>query len=637
MTVCTIDFETYYDQDYSLSKMTTQEYIEDPRFQIMGFSVMQDDSAPKWIVGGDMDRMGQVLRWLNARHKGWTAQNSLFDFSILAHHFDVHPEIMLDTRSMGNALLKPFTKGASLAVMAEYFRLPPKGDALASFKGRRLETLDEHDLFRMQEYCCHDTWLCRQIYKRLRPDIPNHEIMAIHRVLEMFTKPGLILNPAPLEEALEEERQRQADVLDAIGGFTKADLNSNDRFAAALTIMGVDPPRKISPRTKKPAYAFARKDLEFLALLDHEDPCVVALVEARLAVKSNLIETRAKRLQALAALPSGKLRVPTVYYAAHTGRLGGTDGLNLQNLTRGSKLRQALCAPEGYKIVAADLSQIEARMTAAFVGEQHILQQYRNKEDIYSHLATMIFGRDVNKEEHPAERFVGKVAELSLQYGAAEKAFELMLRTSGQALPRDLPINQLAYRTVGIYRKGHPATVTAWALMDRILKTVLFQGASGSSVVSDPRVQYTDGLLCMGPVKFYRGRIYLPNGMGLVYNQLGYRPTQRVIDNALVDHNMFSYVYNGGVSSIYGAKVLQNIIQALAAIALREYWLHLSKAYRIVLQVHDELVAVVRDDSVERAVQDIRHCMSTPPAWMPDLPVACEIKVGQNYLEAKVV
>ena len=86
----------------------------------------------------------------------------------------------------------------------------------------------------------------------------------------------------------------------------------------------------------------------------------------------------------------------------------GGDTTNPQNLPRGGALRESIEAPEGHMIVACDSSQIEARTLAWFAGQEDLLDDFRRNADVYSIFASKVFGHEVNKHDHPKERFVGK-------------------------------------------------------------------------------------------------------------------------------------------------------------------------------------------------------------------------------------
>jgi DNA polymerase len=217
---------------------------------------------------------------------------------------------------------------------------------------------------------------------------PVKELKVIDTTLRMFVEPTLRLNLPMLESHLETVKERKAKLL-AVAQADKDSLMSNDKFAELLMLLGVEPPTKISARTGKQAWAFAKTDEEFKALLEHADPRVQALVSARLGNKTTLEETRTQRFIDIAL--RGSLPVPIKYYAAHTGRWGGDDKINLQNLpSRGqnaNKLKLSIEAPEGYVIIDSDSSQIEARTVAWLAGQNDLVEAFDKGEDVYKIMA----------------------------------------------------------------------------------------------------------------------------------------------------------------------------------------------------------------------------------------------------------
>ena len=129
-----------------------------------------------------------------------------------------------------------------------------------------------------------------------------------------------------LFRSLADVKGRKAKLLDEAGANLE-DLMSNQKFAELLRGLGVEPPTKISPTTGKEALALAKSDEGFKALADHPDVRVQTLVAARLGNKTTLEETRTERLLGIAG--RGTMPVPLAYYAAHTGRWGGSDKLNI--------------------------------------------------------------------------------------------------------------------------------------------------------------------------------------------------------------------------------------------------------------------------------------------------------------------
>ena len=255
----------------------------------------------------------------------------------------------------------------SLAALAKRYGLPDKGDEVVRAIGKRRADFSAAEMAAYAAYCRHDTDLCYQIFNRLlagvRGGFPKSELQLIDMTLRMFTEPCLQLNTRALEAHLVATVEAKQQLLGRVG-LDKKELMSNDKFAAQLQALGVDPPRKVSPTTGKEAWAFAKTDEEFKALQEHEDADVQALVAARLGNKTTLEETRTQRFIDISG--RGLLPIPLRYYAAHTGRWGGSDKINLQNLpSRGpnaKKIKQAIEAPPGKVLVESDSSQIEARV-----------------------------------------------------------------------------------------------------------------------------------------------------------------------------------------------------------------------------------------------------------------------------------
>jgi DNA polymerase I-like protein with 3'-5' exonuclease and polymerase domains len=349
-----LDFETHYSQTYSLSKLTTEEYIRDPRFEVIGVSVQVNDDPPEWCSGGKSTIAAFLAKydWDNCVA---VAHNAMFDMAILSWRFGIKPKRIADTLSMARAL-HGSEVGGSLKVLAEHYGLGAKGDEVIHALGKRRVDFSPDELARYGDYCCNDTALTYKLFQRMCKGFPVNELRLIDLTIRMFTEPTLLVDSSLLTAHLRDVRDKKADLLNK-ALFDKDRLMSNDKLAELLREMGVEPPMKVSPRTGKDAFAFSKTDEEFKALLEHENPLVQAVVAARLGVKSTLEETRTERF--LQITERGTLPVQLRYYAAHTGRWGGDGKLNLQNLPRGGALKKSILAPEGHVIVDSDSSQIE--------------------------------------------------------------------------------------------------------------------------------------------------------------------------------------------------------------------------------------------------------------------------------------
>ena len=397
--IVSIDFETVWDRKtgYTLSVMTTEEYIRHERFHAFGacVHVYGSDEPIEWVRGRDLHTYLQQFDW---GRTAILAHNAQFDVSILGWEYNIHPCFIFDTLSMARAL-RGVEVGNSLARLAAAFGLPAKGTAVYSTDGlAKLDANMEHEL---AEYCKHDVYLCEQIFQRLSRGYPAKELRLIDMTLKMYTYPVLSLDSAMLIDALHEEKEKRESLLQRLG-VDEAVLASNPKFAEALEALGVPAPRKISKTTGKSTLALAKNDAMFQALLNGDNEDVAHLCEARLKVKSTTERTRAQRF--LDISKRGALPVPLSYYGASTGRWTASKGsaINMQNLKRGSFLRKAIMAPQGSTLVVGDLSQIEPRVLAWLSDYENMLDIFKGGGDPYAALGAQMFKiPGLTKESHP--------------------------------------------------------------------------------------------------------------------------------------------------------------------------------------------------------------------------------------------
>jgi hypothetical protein len=391
--------------------MTTEAYIRDPRFEVVGVAIKVNDQEVDWYSGADP---GGFLRAIDYSDKAILCHNTAFDGAILSWKFGIKPKLWLDTLSMARPL-HSMTVGGSLKALATYYRLGDKGDEVLRTMGMRRRDFTPEQMAAYADYCIQDVNLTYRLFKKMAKGFPQEELLVIDQTLRMYTEPKLELDPVVLDAHLEAIHERKAKLLAKLGGEEKAKkfLMSNNKFADLLRAFGVEPPMKTSPTTGKQTYAFAKNDTAFTALLEHPKAAVRTIVEARLGTKSTIEETRTNRFLEIAE--RGPLPIMLNYYGAHTGRFSGGDKVNLQNLPRGGALRKALAAPDGHVVVACDSSQIEARLVAYLAGQDDLVQSFREGRDVYSEFATDVYQRPVTKADK-VERHVGKtcVAEGTL-------------------------------------------------------------------------------------------------------------------------------------------------------------------------------------------------------------------------------
>ena len=608
MDIVTIDFETYYDKDFSLSKMTTEQYIRDPRFEIIGVGIKVNDYPTDWYSG---DNPGKFLKSLDYSKRAILCHNTAFDGAILSWHFGINPRLWLDTLSMARPLHNVMV-GGSLAKLVTHYGLGKKGDEVVAALGKRRADFTEADLAQYGNYCINDVELTKQLFDKMKVGFPASELLIIDQTLRMYTEPVIELDVPLLEQHLVEVKERKAKLMEEVE-VTTEDIMSNPKFATALQKLGVEPPTKISAKTGKESWAFAKTDKGFTDLLEHPDERVQALASARLGVKSTLEETRTENLIGVAG--RGRLPIMLNYYGAHTGRFSGGDKLNLQNLpSRGNTtIRRALKAPEGHMLISCDSSQIEARTVAWVAGQDDLVQAFAEKRDIYSEFATEVYGRKITKADK-VERFVGKTCILGLGYGMGAVKLQRTLEIGQGGINVIIDQNE-AERIVRIYRAKNFRIVQFWQRCGHAL-TAMTQGGSGHL----HEVLPYDGTGITLPNKFkiqYPALRAMPNGFEYINDARQFKKAQSGEDAIW--------------TRIYGGKTTENLVQALAAIVIREQMASAGLHFKVAFQVHDEIIIAVPEDNALADQAKLEAIMSTPPKWAPDLPVACESGMAVNY------
>ena len=647
--IITIDFETRWaKKDYTLSKLTTEEYIRDERFKAFGLCAHEygSDEPIRWVSGRDIPEFFSGIDW---GRTAVLAHNAQFDISICEWVYDIHPAFIFDTLSMARAL-RGVEVGNSLARLAEDFGLPAKGTAVHSTDGvHELHPALEREL---AEYCKHDVFLCEEIFKRLVDAYPQKELRLIDMTLKMYTRPVLVLDPNMLTDAILEEKEKRDELLQRLG-VEETSLASNPKFATLLEALGVAAPTKISKTTGQQTLALAKNDAMFQALLNGEREDVALLCEARLRVKSTTERTRAQRFLDIST--RGALPVPLSYYGAATGRWTAAKGsaINMQNLKRGSFLRKAVMAPEGSSLVVGDLSQIEPRVLAWLSDYTEMLDIFRAGGDPYAAFGAQMFNiPGLSKESHPDLRQSAKSALLGCGYGLGWASFASQLLTGFLGAPpvrydmafakklgvtkqhvetfiewednvkkmREIPHTctekellihcMAAKRIIDIYRSTATPVVDLWNMFGQLIETSLYGGR-----------EYTYKCLT-----FKKEQIILPSGMSLLYPNL--KRTKDVQGRA-------QWTYGEDSTKLYAGKITNNVTQGVARCVMTDGMLRVAKRYPVKGTVHDELIAVVPDAEVDDAKTWVLAQMTMEPRYMPGIPLEADGGAHRRYGLAK--
>lgn len=679
----TVDFETYFDTHYTLKKMSTSEYVRDPRFKIQMVGIKVGNKPTKIYDG---KKGVAALKKINWATHGLLCHNTAFDGFIMSHHMGIVPAFYYDTLSMARGLHSNEI-GSGLDEVAKFYGGAGKVDGfLEKTKG----VLDwSPTLFKEGAiYCAQDNDECFRIFTEMHPKYPADEIALIDLTIRMFCDPVLKVNiprvQAEYEREIEKRQKLFYGVINPedydIGGkfydkelhkklikgpeeralegtdrgmhIIKRLLGNNEFFADMLRAEGIEPPTKVSKAwidkpveerddEDKYTYAFAKDDLEFIGLPDDIDhwrgdldpnkkrdvPKISAkqdrirlLVEARLAVKSTTNITRAERF--LEAGADGmSLPVGYSYYRAHTGRWGGNNKMNMQNLTRGGELRLSIEAPRGYQIAVQDSGQIEARVNGWLWGQEDLLDAFRKADkwdkskgvargadrDAYCIFGDIVYSREITTEDK-MERFVGKVCVLGLGFQMGAPKFQMTLAKGALGGPPVYFDLNECHRIVNAYRNKNHKIRNGWSICNKIIEDMA-AGRQGSHK-------------CLS---WEKETLWLPNGMALKY------PDLRSKVNTETGWTEWSYQSGKMRSKIYGGLLCENIVQALARIIVATQMLAISKKYRVVMTTHDEVVALPKTAQAKACIAYMAKCMSTAPAWCADIPLNCEGGYAENY------
>lgn len=626
MKIVTFDAETYYDREYSLSKITTEDYVRSPQFELIGFAIKVNDGPTVWVPKPECAAFIKSFDWSDAMV---VCQNTAFDGAILDWHYGVKPLVWADILGMSRALY-PHDKAHRLEAQAERMGVGVKGDEVMNAIGKRYADFYDAELARYAAYCINDVELTYKIFMMyMDAGFPKQELKLIDLTLRMFIEPVLELDPLKLSEHLEAVKESKLALLETVrdnmlkdadpdfvhaiytegmDGIKKL-LMSNDKFALALQSLGIDPPTKVSAATKKTAWAFAKTDEAFKALEEHEDGRVQALVAARLGNKTTLEETRTQRFIGMAR--RGKFPVPLRYYGAHSGRWSGQDSVNLQNLpSRGAnagKIKKAILAPEGYVVIDCDSAQIEARVLAWLAGQEDLVQAFRDKQDVYKLMASKIYGISPNDVDK-TQRQVGKTVVLGAGYGVGHVKLQLFLKNQAGV---EVTLDE-AKRIIDTYRSTSFKIADFWRNAGEALSALTM----GQSMQID----------AVGLVKAVPGKgLTLPNGLHIQY------PKLRKVTNEETGKAELVYNSKGLPVRIYGGKVVENICQAVARQVVAEQMLRVSKRYKVVLTVHDAVAIVAKQEEAAEAQAYLEECMSWNPKWAVGLPLSCESGMGASY------
>lgn len=623
MNIITLDFETFFSDDYTLKKMTTEAYIRDPRFEVLGCGLMDSLGRSCWLKAGELGSLSALTGATVLCH------HAQFDGFILSHHFGIKPRFWLDTLSMARLVVGNHLSVA-LDALAKHYGLGGKSLNYNEFKGKHWHELTSVEQQNLANGCLHDVsltwWLFNILMNGWTPHLdfagepmlpgefrdealmrpfPDEELKVIDLTVRMFNEPVLQGDVDLLGKVWMDEQRKKYDLLGELQ-ISRDDLQSSERFADLIRAEGVEPATKSSPSDPaKQIYAFAKTD-DFMKELIEDDGRAGALARARLGVRSTINQTRAERLGFMAT--RGPLPVYLRYSGAHTTRWSGGDSLNWQNFPRGGDIRRAIKAPEGGALIVLDLSQIECVLLNVLAGQWDVVKRFKNGEDLYEPIATAFYGFEVTKKTYPDERQFGKILELGSGFGLGPSKLQAICRAGPMGGKPIILTDEQAQRGIATYRSTHPNVTAYWSVASRMI----------ARLAGGPPVEW-------GPMLVKDGRVILPNGAWLNYTTLEYD----------TDWAAWKIKTRQGWTKLYGGKLVENVVQALARVVLSQAMLRIAGyGYKIATCTHDEVLIVLPKESVDGAERHFELCkeaMERPPAWLPELPVKAEGGISERY------
>lgn len=638
MKLIGLDFETYYEQGmgpggYSLRNMTMEEYVRDERFEVITMAVATP-TTPGWSTRAPADEG----IWLKAQNwddycvVSWNAQ---FDGAILAWRYGVRPRMILCAMAMWRMMGYGRFGGESLDVATRYAvengwaGVVQKGQEIHDAANKRWSDFSLQELNGYRRYCQEDAKNALTIAQHLMAKgFPKSELIPMAESIRAFTEPRLVLDTPVLQKVADKRRAHIDRTVAAAGVDDIAVLRSDAKFALALQSMGYEPEFKVNAKGER-KHAFAKTDTFMQEGLEGGDEVLSALIEARLASKSNITESRSQRLIDISK--RGRFPVFLKSGGAHTIRYSGGDKVNPQNFSKIDGTRNGITVPPGFVLLDPDSSQIEARFVAYDCGQDDLVEDFRNKVDIYCKFGNNsgVFPFEVTKATESA-RFISKGIVLGGGYGAGYETMRRQTRNLAFALGLKVDMDVDFKALNDAYRNQNKRIRNVWYRLNDALRQLIILPV-GESIEIEKITLHRDSI---GP------GAKLPNGLMIYYHNLRVDPEDdEVYYDKVKGRNLVK-------ARIYGAKVLENHTQGVAGVTIREQWAKIVTRARkelgikygsIVLQVHDALMAMVKKEVADDYSLIMVEEMRRPPVWAPGVPLDCEMSRGQNYGEMEVV
>jgi len=563
------------------------------RADLVGLALAWGEGQAAYVPVGH--RSGEQLSWSDARSRlkpiledtsvPKCAHNAEYDLTVLQRN-GLDPAGPLFDTMIAEWLVNPASRSLGLKNLA-LARLGVDMTPISDLIGRGASqlTMAQVDIAQAASYAAADVDMTWRLVQILRPELESRDLYRLFSDVEMPLVPmlvamqmaGVALDVDYLQDMSQSLSARLLQLEEEIHGLAghPFNINSTQQLSDVLFVQ-LQLSHRGARKTKSGHYSTAANVLERLR---HEHPIVEAILEQR--GLSKLRSTYVDALVEMVNPETGRVHTSFNQTGAVTGRISSSNP-NLQNIPIrtdvGRQIRRAFVARQGWKLLAADYSQVELRVMAHLSQDEALLAAFRRGDDIHTSTAAAVLGVPAERVDSDMRR-IAKSVNFGIMYG--QGPFGLANQTG------------MSQDDAQTFIRNYFATY--------------------------PRVkEYLD------EIKAQAGRL------GYVETLLGRRRYfPELITGTRVNMNVRQAAERAAINMP---------IQGTAADILKIAMIRLHRAMeekelrsRAILQVHDELVLEVPDDELSIVAPLSKQIMEE--AWALDAPLKVDLKVGQNWLE----
>jgi hypothetical protein len=597
-----LDFETHYDKDISLTNLSPEAYIK---------ALMDLGKVPYLVsivspTATFVDSLGKVP---------WTSfygdsaivccHNSRFDKAVFKACAEkgLVPKEWLTKKWICTADLAVYNSAPrNLQGAAKYLLgVEVSKDLRKSMKGVDWSSLSPEKQEEMRQYCLQDAKLCYQLAEKYLPTWPESEqvISQLNREIGMY---GVQLDEGYISHSIQKLHQIKFDAEKKLPWRDDPEADtvvlSTKAVAKLCGESGIPMPSRLDDEGKQKD-TLAQGEPEVVAWeaeYGKKYPWVAAMRDYR---KANILLKKLQTMQRHSV--NGILYFSLKYFGAHTGRFSGGGGFNPQNLPGRKEsfvsLRHAIVARPSKELCVIDWCQIEPRILRWAVKDQEALDLLARGISIYEAYAIQHFGwvskGVMLKKENPALYGLAKAAVLGAGYGCGPKKYKMVAKNMADI---DLSEEEAAHQ-VNMFRQQNPKVVALW-------NSFAFKAKMSAS-------------------RHHDFAVTLPSGRKLHY----FKPS---LMNGLTATTSLDAKK---VSFLHGGLLTENYIQAVARDVFTLGLVQLADAgYQNLFHVHDEYVLeVAAETNHTRFEYQLRNILLAPIPWLPNCPLDVEFKWRLRY------